>query len=142
MPCCMTIAPTRKLISAMIGTLRSEYISRWWATEVQRQRDAVRAEADPHHDDLAKIVDDVDEIVAGVVDRLADRGQQRHQMSAHADRLRRLDRPVSRLLQQERVFGPRAAIGGLDPRSGQLRARAVDHPGAGGVHAVRRRRDR
>ena len=36
----------------------------------------MQGEPRPHHDDLAEIVDDVDEVVAGRVDRLADRGEQ------------------------------------------------------------------
>ena len=39
-----------------------------------------RGEAQEHHDDFAEIVDDVEEIGAGVVDRLADRREQRDGM--------------------------------------------------------------
>ena len=53
-----------------------------------------------------------------------------------------------RLVQQDRVFGPRADHLRLDAARGERLARAVDDPGAGGVHVLdlrkidRRRRAR
>ena len=95
----------------------------------------MQGEAPKHRDDFAEVVDDVDEILAELVDRLADRREQ-HDPVRRANVLGCFERAIPGVLDEQSMLGPRAAIGDgcsgfRDPRSG-----AVDHPGAGRVQAL------
>jgi hypothetical protein len=95
-----------------------------------------RSEAQEHHNDFAEIVHDVEEIGAGVVDRLADRREQRDGMRrGHARGF--LGRVVARFLDQEVVLRLLAAIGNTGAGGRQFSFGAIDEPRAGGVHALK-----
>ena len=101
MPCCATIAPTRKLISTMIGTLRSRKLSRWKTIEVKRQRRRMQDEPRADDDDPAEKATPSIEIGAGGVDALADVGEQRVTACGRARGLGRLDRTITGFAKQD-----------------------------------------
>src|SRR6185437_11591847 len=76
-----------------------------------------------------------DELVARLVDRLADRREQRDRVP-RGNAGRRLGPMAARFLQQEVLLGPLAATGNSRAGGRQLVAGAIDEPGAGGVHAA------
>ena len=83
----------------------------------------MQGEAPKHRDDFAEVVDDVGEILAGLVDGLADRRKQDEPMR-RANVLGGFERAIPGLLDEELMLGPRAAVGRLDAPASASSARA------------------